>query len=261
MSYQEEVTINCLEFEETLTDYLDKTLDAPTHKAAAAHALRCPLCHTLLNEVKEALHLCHELSAPKTSITHLEAKILSATMPEATMPCANFEEYLTDYLDGFLPAPIFHRWERHAILCDDCSDLPGAVVRSIGVLNIIKMEELAVPAGLHERILQATLGTIDAKAVKPAWTAQIKEWFENIHFPIAVPQFAPLAIMLLFAALIISQTAMANNSDGNFYQKGLELAGQTYQQSADAFLGGKEIEIKPESEKQEPIQGEYVNGK
>jgi hypothetical protein len=41
----------------------------------AAHALRCPLCHALLNEVKDALEVCHEISAPKHSMTHLEARI------------------------------------------------------------------------------------------------------------------------------------------------------------------------------------------
>jgi len=36
-----------------------------------------------------------------------------------------FEDYLTDYLDGFLVAPLYHRWERHAALCESCSDCPA----------------------------------------------------------------------------------------------------------------------------------------
>ena len=47
--------INCTRFEELLTDYLDKTLDSSINAAVAAHALACPLCHTLLNDVKESL--------------------------------------------------------------------------------------------------------------------------------------------------------------------------------------------------------------
>ena len=109
MNNTNEKILKCSEFEELLTDYLDKTLDANTHKAVAAHALRCPLCHALLNEVKDALQLCHELNAPKASMTHLEARILSMTAPETAMSCEQFEEYLTDYLDGFLPATLFHR--------------------------------------------------------------------------------------------------------------------------------------------------------
>ena len=45
------------------------------------------------------------------------------------MSCEEFEECLTDYLDGFLPAHLYHRWERHAALCDRCTELPGEVVR------------------------------------------------------------------------------------------------------------------------------------
>ena len=69
-------------------------------------------------------------------------------------------------MDGFLPPTSFHRWERHAVLCNTCEDLPGMVVRSIAACYTYKMEELAVPAGLHERILNTTIGTAEAKAVK-----------------------------------------------------------------------------------------------
>ena len=41
MNYTDEKILKCSEFEEFLIDYLDKTLDANTHKAVAAHALRC----------------------------------------------------------------------------------------------------------------------------------------------------------------------------------------------------------------------------
>ena len=163
---QDEKIINCSEFEENLTDYLDKTLDKTTHKAVAAHALRCPLCHSLLNEVKDALDVCHEISAPKHAMTHLEARILSMTAPETAMSCEKFEEYLTDYLDGFLPAPLFHRWERHAVLCEKCTDLPGEVVRSIAACYTYKMEELPIPTGCTKEFCRRRIGTTEAQNVK-----------------------------------------------------------------------------------------------
>ena len=54
MPYEKDNLINCSQFEELLTDYLDRTLDGATHKAVAAHAISCPLCHSLLNDVKGA---------------------------------------------------------------------------------------------------------------------------------------------------------------------------------------------------------------
>jgi len=259
MNYSEEKIINCSEFEELLTDYLDKTLDKSTHKAVAAHALKCPLCHSLLNEVKDAVEICHELAAPKPPMTRLEARILTMTMPETAMSCAEFEEYLTDYLDGFLPATLFHRWERHAVLCENCTDLPGEVVRSIAACYTYKMEELPLPQGLHDRILQSTIGTVEAKSVKASWISQIGETIRGFRFPISVPQLAPVAMMLIFAFFVFSQTVSADGTLRGVYQKSYELAGQTYQQSADAVFGS---EIESQTEKktnQEPIKGRFVN--
>jgi hypothetical protein len=232
MTFQDEKIIGCSEFEDNLTDYLDKTLNKPMHKAMGTHALKCPLCHTLLNEVKDALEICHEISAPKASLTGLEARILSTTMPETDMPCEDFEDHLTDYLDGFLPASIFHRWERHAVLCNECTDLPGEVVRSIAACLTYKLEELPLPEGLHSHILEATIGTAEAKTVKASWVGQVKEWMRGFSLPISVPQLAPVAMMIIFAVLMFSQTVPTGNF-GGMYQKSFELAGQTYQQGAD----------------------------
>lgn len=256
MAYENEKIINCSRFEELLTDYLDKTLDAPTRKATAAHALSCPLCHALLNEVKNALALCHEIAVPKKSLTPLEARILSATSPETMMACADFENHLSDYLDGFLPAAVFHRWERHAVLCEKCTNLPGEVVRSIAACYSYRSEELPLPEGLNNKILQATIGTAKAKTVKASLASQCGEWIRSLSFPIPLPQLAPVAMMLLFAVLVLSQTAAADGSISGMYQKGFELAEQTYQQGAGAMLGEKAVEPRLN---QEPVQGTYVN--
>ncbi len=257
MIYENEKIINCSEFEALLTDYLDGALKRTTHKAVATHALRCPLCHSLLNEVKDALEVCHEISVPKTSMTRLEARILSVTAPETAMPCREFENHLTDYLDGFLPAMVFHRWERHAVLCEKCTDLPGEVVRSIAACYSYKTDEFPLPAGLHEKILQLTIGTAKAENVKAPLAAQVREWMRALNFPISLPQLAPVAMMLLFPVLVLSQTASADGSSiGGMYQKSFQLAAQTYNQGAEIVLGEKGNVPQTSLE---PIQGTYVN--
>ncbi|MEO7538570.1 MAG: hypothetical protein ABIV21_00950, partial [Pyrinomonadaceae bacterium] len=234
---------------------LDKALTNGVQRSVAAHALACPLCHTLLNDVKESLEVCRKMAAPASPMTRLEARVISMTMPETAMTCEDFEGYLTDYLDGFLPAASFHRWERHAALCGTCEDLPGMVVRSIAACYTYKMEELPLPNGLHEQILKITLGTTEAEAVKPSWTKRAGEWLEGLRLPIPVlPQFAPVAMMLIFAFLVFSQTVSADGSLTGVYQKSFELAEQTYKQSADAWNG------KPESLKKDPIMGTTTVG-
>lgn len=237
MGYEKDNLIDCSQFEELLTDYLDKTLDGVTYKSVAEHALACPLCHSLLNEVKGALAVCRDIAEPKMPVTRLEARILASTMPDAGLNCAEFENYLTDYLDGFLPAQVFHRWERHAVLCDECTDLPGAVVRSLAAVVTYKLDELPVPAGLHHRILQETLGTPRAAAVKASRTSQIGEWIRGLRFPISVPQLAPVAMMMMFAFLVFSQTVSADGSLAGVYEKSYQLAEETYKQGADAWNG------------------------
>ena len=233
----EQNIINCTQFEELLTDYLDKTLDASVNSAVGAHAMGCPLCHTLLNDVRQSLEACKTISTPATPMTRLEARVLAMTAPETGMSCDDFEGYLTEYLDGFLPAHSFHRWERHAALCTNCEDLPGMVVRSIGACLTYKMEELAVPAGLHERILNLTLGTENASELKASWTARASEWVKGLRFPIGIPQLAPVAMMVLFAFLVFSQTVSADGSLSGVYKQGVQLAESTYQQSAGAIKG------------------------
>ncbi len=253
MNIEKQNTVNCSQFEDLLTDYLEKALDVTTHKAVAEHAIGCPLCHGLLNDVKESLEVCHAISAPRMSMTRLEARVLAMTMPETAMSCEDFEGCLTDYLDGFLPAAIFHRWERHAVLCNNCEDLPGMVVRSIAALYTYKHDELAVPAGLHDRILQATIGTAAAAEVRASWISRLVEAVRGLSFPIPVPQLASVAIMLMVALMIFSQTVSADGSFTNVYQKSVELAETTYQQSAEAWTGDKPVgQTAP---KQDPVTG------
>lgn len=241
--------MDCMAFEERLSDYLEYSLEKESRKAMAAHSLQCPLCHSLMNEVKSAMAACRQMAEPKPALTRLDAQIIARTMPESAIHCDEFEAYLTDYLDGFLPAQVFHRWERHAVLCDDCTDLPGAVVRSLAALVSYKLEELPIPFGLHEKIMQTTLGTVRAKSAKASWSSQFGEWVRSIRLPISVPQLAPVAMMLMFAFLFVSQTVSADGSLTDVYAKSFQLAEQTYQQGADVW-NGKPVDA-PTS--QEPI--------
>jgi anti-sigma factor RsiW len=222
----------CSEFEDRLTDYLDGALSGETQRAFAEHALRCPLCHEILSEVKHTIVECRADVPPAPSV-ELEARILLQTAPETAMACEEFENYLTDYLDGFLPATLYHRWERHAALCAKCTELPGEVVRSIGACYSYISEEQHVPAGLHEKILQATLGTTAAAEVRAPFPARLAEWMRGWLDPIVAPQFATVATMVLIAVLVGTSTLSDDGSIGGMYRASLRLAAQTYERGAN----------------------------
>lgn len=217
----------CADFENRLSDYLEGILDPAAHRALSEHALRCPVCHQTLSEVKNTMHACRVAAVPSPT-RELEARILKKTMPEAAMTCQEFEESLTDYLDGFLPAPFYHRWERHAALCDRCTELPGEVVRSIGACYTYINEEMPVPAGLDERILQATIGTLKAEEVRAPWSARLASRLRIWLDPIVSPQLATVATMLLVAVFVLTNTVSADGSISGVYRASLRLAEQSY---------------------------------
>lgn len=228
----------CGDFENRLSDYLEGALEAETHREFSEHALRCPVCHQLLSEVKNTVRVCRVAKVPPPT-RELEALILQKTMPETAMTCDEFEASLTDYLDGFLPAPFYHRWERHAALCDRCTELPGEVVRSIGACYTYITEEKPLPAGLNERILQATLGTLRPQEIRAPFTARAAEWLRVWLDPIVSPQLATVATMLLVAVFVLANTVSADGSISGVYRASLRLAEQSYTNGLKELVGGQ----------------------
>ncbi|MCP9495482.1 MAG: zf-HC2 domain-containing protein [Pyrinomonadaceae bacterium MAG19_C2-C3] len=214
----------CEQFEERLTDYLEGVLTAGVRVECNEHVLRCPVCHDLLNEVRGTVELCRTAPLPVNPPPALEARLLAHTAPETLMTCDEFEARLTDYLDGFLPATLFHRWERHAALCAGCSELPGTVVRSIGACYSSLSDELPMPAHLHDAILQSTLGTVDAREIRASWLSQVtsnmRAWFDTA----LAPQFAAVVAMFLVAVIVGTTTMSDDGSIFGMYRTGFRLA-------------------------------------
>jgi anti-sigma factor RsiW len=220
----------CVDFEALLTDYIEGVVGSETNRQMAEHAMKCPLCHETLSAVKSTVEACRVAAVPEPS-RDLDARILLKTVPKTAMTCEEFEEFLTDYLDGFLPAHLYHRWERHAALCERCTELPGEVVRSIGACYTYISEEKPVPEGLHERILQATLGTATPQEIKAPWTARAASRFRLWLDPLISPQLVSVATMILVAVLVLTNTVSADGSIGGVYDAGLALAEKTGAQS------------------------------
>jgi anti-sigma factor RsiW len=234
----------CADFETLLTDYIEGVVGTETSRLMGEHAMRCPICHETLSAVRSTMEACRTAPVPPPS-KELEARVLQKTVPETAMTCEEFEESLTDYLDGFLPAHMYHRWERHAALCDSCTELPGAVVRAIGACYTYISEEKSVPAGLNERNLQATLGTVTPKEIKAPWRSRAASRFRLWLDPIISPQLTTVATMLLAAVLVLSSTVSADGSITGVYDAGLQLAEQT-SGKAQALSG----DVKPVSSEQ-----------
>ncbi len=230
--------MECEKCQELLSDYLDGALNAESNRACAEHVLRCPVCHELLSEVKESIGACRMAEVPVPPTPALEARILMNSAPEAWMKCEEFEEHLTDYLDGFLPASVYRRWQRHAAACEHCTELPGQVVRAIGACYTYISEEREVPRDLHARIMQATLGTTHVALMRAPFLTRLADQLRALLDPLVSPQLATVATMLLVAVLVLTSTVSADGSISGMYRASLHLAEQTYAHGASTAIKG-----------------------
>jgi len=104
-------------------------------------------------------------------------------------------------------------------------------VRAIGACYTYISEERPLPEGLNERILQATLGTVSPQEIKAPWRARVASRFRLWLDPIISPQLVTVAMMLLVAILVLTNTVSADGSIGGVYDAGLQLAERTSAQS------------------------------
>ena len=142
-------------------------------------------------------------------------------------------------------------------MCEKCADLPNEVIKSISACRTYKANELPLSEGLHNKILEATIGNGETRQIKSSYFFQAKEWVRGSNFPISTPRFVPVAMTLLFAFFVFGQTMSADGSIGSVYQKSFELASQTYQKGANIVLGKSKSEHieKP----RDPIEGTFIN--
>ena len=145
--------MDCDKFECQLSNYFDGSLEAGDASLFRAHALQCRGCRSLMDDVKAAIGACREqdeleLSAP------LEASLAAIPAEHGALGCSGFEELITEFLDGFVPAPTYHRFEEHAEKCDECSTMLNGVVYAVAACHSVHtFEEVEVAEPLQARLM------------------------------------------------------------------------------------------------------------
>lgn len=140
--------MDCRTFEEQISEYLDGTLAKQEAPLFRAHALQCRTCRALLDEVKSAVRefkATDEIDTPPL----LEASLCTIASAHAPFDCPAFAELITEFLDGFVPAITYHRFEEHAAQCDPCSGLLTEVVYAVAACHSVHTyEEVETPESL-----------------------------------------------------------------------------------------------------------------
>ncbi|HWP44927.1 MAG TPA: zf-HC2 domain-containing protein, partial [Blastocatellia bacterium] len=144
--------MDCSRFEQQLSEYLDGQLEAAASSLLAAHALQCRECRQLLDEVKFAINECkREDEIP--SFDQIESALIKIGLEHRAIDCPAFEEIITEFLDGFVPAAVYHRFEAHSASCQKCSTLLTDVVYAVAACHSVHTyEEYEPPQALIERL-------------------------------------------------------------------------------------------------------------
>jgi len=138
--------MDCNKFEEEIGDYFDGSLPAPQTVLFRTHALQCRQCRLLMDEVKANMAACREQDDLQPSeLLHLSLAGIPAEYP--ALGCTEFEELITEFLDGFVPAKAYHCFEDHSENCEPCSTLLTGVVYAVAACHSVHtFEEVEVPA-------------------------------------------------------------------------------------------------------------------
>ena len=170
--------MQCSHFEEQLSDYLDGTLAKGEGAEFRAHALQCRSCRALMDEVKGALDECRQDEAEEVPLM-LESSLLTIAEHHRPFDCAAFEEIITEFLDGFVPASLYHRFEEHAEGCASCSNLLTDVVFAVAACHSVHTyEEVEMPASLFDQLVAlrpavALSARRNAAALVSKWAARL----------------------------------------------------------------------------------------
>ncbi len=145
--------MDCRRFEDELSNYIDGLLGKLDADAFRAHALACRDCRGLFDEVKSALVECR---ADQDAALPCSLEDALASIPDlyASLGCESFRELITEFLDGYVPAGTYERFEIHASNCDECSLLLTDVVLAVAACHSVHTyENNEAPEALIERLL------------------------------------------------------------------------------------------------------------
>jgi anti-sigma factor RsiW len=229
--------MNCNIFEEKLSDYFDGILAAKDASLFRAHALQCRACRSLMDEVKGSIKICGEQEKLDTP-PMLETALMAISREHAVLDCGGFETVITEFLDGFVPAPAYHRFEEHAEGCARCSLLLTDVVYAVAACHSVHtFEEVEMPPSLVANLLAVVparrtpfarrvagrLGAVaDFLIPNPARTAR---WTLATSITLAVA-------MLAFLFLGFSD----DGTVAGIYRQAHVKASELYSQSTDVYV-------------------------
>ncbi len=149
--------MECAQFEELISDYLDCGLARGVRRSFCEHLLACPPCHQIFNDVRGGIDACHVIKESQIRevalFIEVEQRIINATTAGEMLSCRTLDALISDYFEGIIEGSYEKIFNEHFTACDSCRRLVEGVRESIEV-----QEAVDVPVDLYDRILAATVG-------------------------------------------------------------------------------------------------------
>jgi hypothetical protein len=221
--------MKCDRFEELITPFLDGDLAGGELAAFREHQMACTDCRALLEDVTCALAACAELPAVEPPLELLSrALVIPALNPP--IDCERFAELVTEFLDGFLEASVYHAFEDHAKACDGCSETLAGVALAVTACHSVHFsEELDVPEPLVARILAETTGVPAAAEPRGAW-GRVAAAFRLYAGPLWAPRLATAAAIVAMFSMLVTEGRLGPTS---IYESAARVTSRVYSRSVD----------------------------
>jgi predicted anti-sigma-YlaC factor YlaD len=214
--------MNCVKFQDSLSDYLEGALDPRARAECAAHRLICGECRELYNDVKVTVQALNTLASGDAEPEGLSSRIIAHTTTGEMLSCGEFDKLLERYFDGVILAPTFQTFQSHFGNCLKCRRLLNGIEEAIVMLQEAKEAEVEVPGSLHDRIVAATTGGGRSSRIRRARSSLV-----NFAQGLMSPQMAVAAmIVALISLMVISRFGSVGNLTTSAEQKVESLVSQ-----------------------------------
>ena len=234
--------MDCSKFELTLSDYLDGALNRSEASRFREHSLQCRACRGLMDDVKSAISDCNDQEKVESSPA-MEEALFMIPAEHTPLNCQDWEEVITEFLDGFVPATTYHRFEEHAGSCASCSDLLTDVVYAVAACHSVHTyEEYDVSEALADRLLKVMPESPGGLRRKIAQRVSAVAAFLMPRRTQGAPwSFASASILAFASVALLFFDFSEDLSVKGIYRQARVKAAEIYSRSSDIYAQKDEV--------------------
>jgi hypothetical protein len=173
--------MECVTFQDLMTDYLEGELDGRRRAECAAHRLVCRECRGLFEDVQATVVALRTIGGERGALpAELPDRILSATTAGEMNGCREFDRLLAEYFDGVIIAPTYQTFQHHFIVCADCRRLISGIEEAIALCHEIREERIEMAPSLPGRIVEVMVGEVGESRATVAILESATSWFDQM---------------------------------------------------------------------------------